>query len=66
MCSNSQCSNTGGMNEGLACHVPYTVQEVCVVICIHKEVVSYFVVQHGVTVLEVIQHTHNGAVLVIR
>lgn len=54
------------MNEGLACHVPYTVQEVCVVICIHKEVVSYFVVQHGVTVLEVIQHTHNGAVLVIR
>lgn len=35
-------------------HVPYTVQQVRMIICIHEEVVSYFTVQHGMAVLEVI------------
>lgn len=45
---------------------PDTVEEVAVIVSIDEEFVSYFVVQLSVTVLEVVENTEDGAVVIVR
>lgn len=45
---------------------PDTVEEVTVIVIIDIKGVSYFVVQHCVTVLEVVENTEDGAVVIVR
>lgn len=45
---------------------PDTVEEVAVIVSIDVEAVSYFVVQCSVTVLEVVENTEDGAVVIVR
>ena len=66
VCDHGRCHLLEGGRKDCPCHVPGTVQEVRVVIRIHEEVIPDLVVQHGVAVLEVVQHAQDGAVLVVR
>lgn len=45
---------------------PDTIEEVAVIVSIDIEVVSYAVVQHSVAVLEVIEDTQDGTVVIVR
>lgn len=51
--SNRSAQTVTGCTKGCS-HSPCTVQEVCVVVSIDKEVIAYLVVQHRMAVLEVI------------
>ena len=66
VCDHGRCHLLEGGRKDRPRHVPGTVQEVRVVIRIHEEVIPDLVVQHGVAVLEVVQHAQDGAVLVVR
>lgn len=46
-------------------HSPDTVEEVCVVVCVDVEVISYAMVQLFVAVLEVVENTEDGTVVVV-
>lgn len=65
MCGHSSCHLLEGWRKDHPRHVPDAVEEVRVVIRVHKEVVPDLMVQHGVAVLEVVQHAEDGAVLVV-
>lgn len=45
---------------------PDAVEEVAVIVSIDKEVISYAVVQHSVAVLEVVEDTQDGTVIIVR
>ena len=65
VCGHSSCHLLEGWRKDHPRHVPDAVEEVRVVIRVHKEVVPDLMVQHGVAVLEVVQHAQDGAVLVV-
>lgn len=65
VCGHGSCHLLEGRRKDHPRHVPDTVEEVRVVICIHEEVIPDLMVQHRVAVLEVVQHTQDGAVLVV-
>lgn len=45
--------------------LPDTIQEVRVVICHGVKIIAYGVIQDSMTVLEVVEHTQNSAVVVV-
>lgn len=45
---------------------PDTVEEVAVIVSINKEFISYAVVQLSVAVLEVVEDTQDGTVVIVR
>lgn len=61
--SQSECLDPPTQEQS---HSPDAVQKVRVVVRVHEEVVPHYMVQCSVAILEVIQHTKDGAVLVIR
>lgn len=65
LCGHSSCHLLEGWRKDHPRHVPDAVEEVRVVIRIHEEVVPDLMVQHGVAVLEIVQHAQDGAVLVV-
>lgn len=44
---------------------PDTVQEVAVIVRIDKEVIPYTVVQHSMVVLEIVEDTQDGTVVIV-
>lgn len=65
LCGHSSCHLLEGWRKDHPRHVPDAVEEVRVVIRVHEEVVPDLMVQHGVAVLEIVQHAQDGAVLVV-
>lgn len=45
---------------------PDTIEEVAVEVSVDKEIIPDFVVEHVVAVLEVVEDTEDGAVVVVR